>query len=353
MFHVISALEIVSPLYCALPSVSSNRRRAQLRSAVGASLCFNDEDMAGASVELSNALELGRQANDAASQYFANSFLAFAYYYDCKFDDALRYFQDALDINIAANALWEVSVVNSCLCMVHFSRGELRAAHETGEQAVRLSEQSGDIYSRALANIHYGGCLFYEGLLDDAESTLLKGAGLSETINFNIVAMGAHTYLGHIYCEYQRFDLAEEHYLMALKAAERDRLLPSWMRFLEICLLKSQSLGDRKSEWRHLRTHIAHNRLQLLDGWMRRCFVEILLTFDQEHLTEAEEYIRAAIEADRRNGMRWNLGMDYMVYAELLQKVGDLPRLQEALASAREILKECGAEGYLQRMACA
>jgi tetratricopeptide (TPR) repeat protein len=66
-------------------------------------------------------------------------------------------------------------------------------------------------------------------------------------------------------------------------------------------------------------------------------------------MPEAEDWIQRAIEADRRNGTRWYLGRDYALYAELLKRKGDRLKARENLGKAIEILKECGADGWVEK----
>ncbi len=93
----------------------------------------------------------------------------------------------------------------------------------------------------------------------------------------------------------------------------------------------------------------AENKFKILDGRMPRYIGEILLNIDDQHMNEAEEWINKAIEADTRNGMMWCLGSDYALYAELFKRKGDLPKAKENLGKAIEILKECGADGWVEK----
>ena len=43
----------------------------------------------------------------------------------------------------------------------------------------------------------------------------------------------------------------------------------------------------------------------------------------------AKQAIQKAIEADKRNGMKWNLARDYALYADLFKRKGDLPKAKE------------------------
>jgi tetratricopeptide (TPR) repeat protein len=85
------------------------------------------------------------------------------------------------------------------------------------------------------------------------------------------------------------------------------------------------------------------------EGWKARIVAEILLNTDAEHIPEAEEWIRKAIEADKRNGMSFHLGLDYALYADLLKRKGDPSKAREALVKSIKILKESGADGWVEK----
>ena len=45
----------------------------------------------------------------------------------------------------------------------------------------------------------------------------------------------------------------------------------------------------------------------------------------------------------------FHLGKDYALYADLFKRKGDRLKAQENLAKAIEILKECGADGWVTK----
>jgi len=47
--------------------------------------------------------------------------------------------------------------------------------------------------------------------------------------------------------------------------------------------------------------------------------------------------------------MMWHLGKDYALYAELFKRKGDQSKASENLNKAIEILKECGADGWVEK----
>ena len=84
-------------------------------------------------------------------------------------------------------------------------------------------------------------------------------------------------------------------------------------------------------------------------GWMSNCIGDILLKIDNQHISEAEDWIQKAIESNKRNGMMWYLAKDYALYAELFNRKGDLSRAKENLSKAVDIFKECGADGWVEK----
>jgi phage tail tape-measure protein len=68
-----------------------------------------------------------------------------------------------------------------------------------------------------------------------------------------------------------------------------------------------------------------------------------------QHLNEAEGWFKKAVKTAKRNGMMWNLGRDYALYAELFRRKGDQSNAKENLSKTIEILRECGADGWVQK----
>ena len=79
--------------------------------------------------------------------------------------------------------------------------------------------------------------------------------------------------------------------------------------------------------------------------------LSLIFLFSELILPEAEDWIKKALESDERNGMKWYLAMDYGTYAEIYQRKGDTAKARENLSMAIEILKECGADGWVERFA--
>jgi Tfp pilus assembly protein PilF len=87
----------------------------------------------------------------------------------------------------------------------------------------------------------------------------------------------------------------------------------------------------------------------MFEGWMARDIGEILLVNNDDHMSDAEDWINKAIEADKRNGMAWHLARNYALYAELFVRKSDQAKARENLNKAIELFQKCGADGWVKR----
>ncbi|MGD8264753.1 MAG: tetratricopeptide repeat protein, partial [Desulfobacterales bacterium] len=86
-----------------------------------------------------------------------------------------------------------------------------------------------------------------------------------------------------------------------------------------------------------------------IKGLVLNCIGKIMLNIDVQHISEAEDWIKRAIEINEKYGMKWSLARSFVLYAELFKRKGDLPKAKEKLNTAIEIFKECGADGWVEK----
>jgi hypothetical protein len=106
---------------------------------------------------------------------------------------------------------------------------------------------------------------------------------------------------------------------------------------------------ERDVDLESLFAYSRNNKVKILEGWTQRCIGEILLNIDDQHLSESDHWIQKAIEADQRNRMMFHLGKDYALHADLFKRKGERLKARENLGKAIEILKECGADGWVEK----
>ena len=107
--------------------------------------------------------------------------------------------------------------------------------------------------------------------------------------------------------------------------------------------------GDRNINLDDPFEYFRNINLKYTEGWKARRIAEILLDINDKHISNSENLIRKAVQADNRNCTMWQLAKDYAFYAELLKRKGDQSNAIEKLSKAIEILKECGADGWVKK----
>jgi class 3 adenylate cyclase/tetratricopeptide (TPR) repeat protein len=345
------AYEAVAPIIDLAIKQDLKRRIAQIYIIVGVYYCMVGEDFPEATKYLEKSLIISEELKDIVSLASGNFWLGLTLTYNCEFEKAFDHLKRAIDINMAANNLWGSSSVKGVLSFFsyHF-QGQINLGYKTSYEATRIAEEVGDIYSKAMAYTCHGISYYGKGNLIEATQYLLKGADFCERIKLFVWNAIAHQYLGETYFEIGDFEKSKYHYDKAIRLTERNRLHPSWINLNNLALARVDVMNDEKDiNLEMLFDYNKDNKLKVCDGWMPKYLGEILLNIDDYHIADAEIWINKAMEADKNNGMMFHLAQDYALYADLLKRKGDKPKTKENLAKAIDILKECGADGWLKK----
>ncbi len=280
----------------------------------------------------------------------ASYYLAVALFFECRFDEASFRMGQSLKITMAAHNLWGVSAMKSNQSLFQSWRGQVGLGFQTSNEALKVAEQSGDIYSRMIAQLCHGVACYALGAFDEAIESLTKGLALGESNTHVTVVAMALTAIAESYLETGNYEAAEDYFRKSVELYQNSGLLPSLANVNRMALAKAMLLSSAKTtDLEKLYTYARNNRIKTYEGWMRRYLAEILLIMDDHHTSEAQHWIEEAIEADKRNQMMFPLGRDHAVYAELFKRKGDKDKAKEQLVRAIDIYKECGADGWVTK----
>ena len=213
---------------------------------------------------------------------------------------------------------------------------------------MRTAEESDDIYSKTWGYTYHGWSCHCKGLLEEAVELLLKGVGFSERISSFRQNFDANRFLAHCYLDMGDYEKAKYHSNKAIRIAEQGRYCLDEINLNKIVLAAAKVMNkERDIRLESLYGYAAENKYRFYDGGMRRYIGQILLNY--ERLSEANDWIQRAINADERNGMSLSLAWDYTLYTELYKQKGDPEKAREVLSKAIEILKKCGADGWVAK----
>jgi len=351
MSYFVEAKEAIDPIIDLAIKYNYKRRLCQIYTILGTYHLFVEDNYPETFKALEQALKISEEVKDIVSLVLASYWFGFALGWNCEFERSANYFQRALDINVAVKILWGISAMKSTLVLLcYYFSGEIDLGFQISSEALRIAEESGDIYSKAMAYVNHGVLCLGKGLMGDAEKHLLKGSEFCEKINYHSWNFCACFHLGEVYFELGDFQRSKEHYEKGSWVLENIRLLPSWVNLTRVGLARSKVMNKEKDvNLESLYVHSRNNKVKVLEGWFPRFIGEILLNVDDQHISEAEHWIQKAIEADQRNRMMFHLGKDYALYADLFKRKGERLKARENLGKAIEILKECGADGWAEK----
>ncbi|MBC8460235.1 MAG: hypothetical protein H8D67_19800 [Deltaproteobacteria bacterium] len=344
------AKEAIDPSIEVALKIGYQRRLLQIYSLIGQYNINVEEDFTKGLHHFEEALRISEEINDMGSLGLANSGLSGALFSNCEFKRAISHMEKAHDIYLAANNLRGIVATKSTLCHWYNYQGRLDFGYKTSHEALRIAEESGDIYSNSFAYTRCGTSCYYKGYLEEAVDYLLKGIDFSERLNSFENIYNAQSFLALAYIEIGEYKKAKDHSRKPIIAGEQAGTGLSRINLSKMSLARARTMNNEKDiDLESLYGYAYENKFKIFDGRMRRYLGEILLYIDDQHISQAEDWIKKAIEVDEMHGMMWYLGRDYALYADLFKRKGDQSKAKENLNKAIEILKECGADGWVEK----
>ncbi|MBW1768946.1 MAG: hypothetical protein JRJ65_18110 [Deltaproteobacteria bacterium] len=296
------------------------------------------------------ALKMGEELNDLPTLVMVN--LAMGIYLSsiCEYSKANHHLQKALEINVAANVPWGIAAMKSWIAWVYHFQGKIDHACEVSNEAWQIADKSADVFSKAHAYTAQGWSYYGKGYLEKAGKYFLQGANFSEQANQVFWTGLGHFGLGHSYFDMESYKESQKHFEKAISYFRNASLYPSIVNYSKIALALAKVLNNEKDiNLNEIFKYYEDINTKWCEGWMLNCIGEILLNIDDRHISNAENYIKRAITANKRNGMMWHLARDYALYAEFYKRKDEPSRAKETLNTAIEIFKECGADGWVER----
>ncbi len=276
------AITVVEPIMHAAEERNDKRRLSQIFTIRGGHECWVTENIPNAIEYLVRSLGLANESGDMLSVVLASYNLSLALTHNCDFEEAFTQAKRVTDINIVGKNVWGLSVAKSMESVISCSRGDAEMCRLTGAEAVKLAEESGDIFSSSQAYTYGGAGCYLKGSFPEALGYLDKGADLCERIDLPAVGAVARFHLGEVHFELGDYESAKTNYRKAADLLEKNRLIPSWMNFLRTSLAKAKVMNhERDIDLECLYSYPVTNRIKGLEGWLRRYLGEILLNIDR------------------------------------------------------------------------
>ncbi len=351
MQFYIEAKQAINPIIHLAATTDHKQARSAIVTIIANYELNVEESFSKAYEHFQEALKISEHTNDTRSSLIANWRLGLALCLNCDFDKASYHYNNALDMSIKANNLWSMARIKAYQSFfIHNWTGMIQSALQVSAEAVRKAEESGDIYSKAIAYSVHGMSFFAKGVFQEAITHLLKGVDFCERIDFHIWNVMARWHLGETYFEIGEYQRARDNYDMAVELLERSGSMPAWKAFNKIGAAMSTVMVDRNDiDVKSLRACMHEGKLKYAEIWKLRYMGLALVNIGNHHFSEAEDYIKKAIQVSELSHMKWHLARSHALYAELCKRKGDLAKAREQLSKAVEIFRECGADGWVTK----
>ncbi len=344
------ARDAIDPIMNLAVKDGDKKRLSQIYTILGTHHYMFEEAFDPAFQDLKKALCLAEEINEVIVMVLANYYLGVAYTFDCQFDRAIEHIKNALHINASVKNLWGMSVMQSHLSLPYNYSGQIRTGFQHSEEAVRLAEESGDIFSKAMAFTLHGFSCYYMGMFQDAIRNLTQGAAFGERMDYFAWNAVSQYYLGESHVAMGQHRRAQPFYERAIWFLHNNIWFPSFLNFNEITLARTKILNNpQEIHLEALCRKAAKNKLNLFEGQTQRKIGDILLNSGRRGATEAEGWIRRAIEADKRHGVLFELGQDHLLLADFFQRKGEPKKARRSLDDASRLFADCGVDCWVEQ----
>ena len=346
----VEAKAAVDPIVDLAIKRNYKRRVSQINIILGQYYFGVDEDYPKALEYLEKALKVAEELNDYLSIVLANNIMGHCLSGNGEFAKALSCYEKALGINVMANVRWGiVALKTNIVLFVYSCQGNAELSYQLSHEALRIADESGDIFSKANANLAHGGSYFLKGYLEEAEKHLLKAIDFCQKSNQLLYGAAAMCYLGNIYLRRKDYKSVQEYCERSISILQHDITGSSFFMLNKTYIALAKVMNKEKDINLNKILKFEDKKNKWFEGLMSNHIAKILLNIDDQHVSEAEDWIKKSIETNQKYGMMWNLAQDYALYGELFKRKGDPSKAKEKLNKAIEISKECGADGWVEK----
>jgi len=349
-YHV-EAKEAVAPIVDLAVELNYERMLPGIYAAIASYHIWVEENVSEGIKYLNESLKISEKTSNYLSLGVASFFLGMTLSWNCEFEEALHHFKRSLDLSLMAkNSVVTFFSKNNMSTFNLAFQNKIDLAHQTCKEALKIAKESGDTYFEGAAHSGYGTCCYLKGLFDEAENNLLRGVALCEKTSHFSWGGWATIWLGHRSFDLGDYGKAQDHHAEGISFLERCEVLPSFISLHKVAIARAKVLNnERDVNLTDVFACYEKNKMRFLEGWMARLIAEIRLNMDDRSISDAEDWTKKAIEADKRSGMMWFLASDYALYAEVFNRKGNQSKAKENLVKSIDIYKECGADGWVKK----
>jgi len=344
------AREAVEPILDLALTLNYRKRLPAIYTSIGLYYLWVEEDRHKGLQFIDKATTIAEEVADYPSLWLALYHSGSLLIFYSEFKDAHKRLKQCLDFSLMANNPMGIAFSKGAISLCYQIEGKMNPAHQFAQETLDLAKETGDAFIKGMAYSIYGASCYYKGLFDEAKNHILEfTSSYEKSASINWIGW-AYGNLGLLHIDLREYDDAVNCYKKIISIMEDVSSAPSIIKLTQSCLVRAKVLRhDQDIEVSELFAGYQNNKLTYCEGWMARNIGDILLNMDDDHLSDAEIWFQKAIEADTRNGLRWQVANDHAFYADWFKNKGDIQGAKDQLTKAIDIFKECGADGWVTR----
>jgi tetratricopeptide (TPR) repeat protein len=348
-FHC-DAKEAVEPILDLAVTLNYRKRLPVIYTAMGSYYLYVEEDSHKGLEFIDKATAIAEEVADYLSWWGALFLSGTFLYMISEFQDAHKRLKQSLDFILLANNPMGIACSKGCISTCYQLEGKMNPAHEFAQETLTLAKETGDAYIKGMAYSCYSMSCYNKGLFDEAKTHLIEWATSYEKSAPVSWIIWTYGHWGSMHLDLREYDDAVNCFIKGIELTKKFSFLPSAIKLFQSGLVRAKVLRhDRDIELGELFACYQNYKITLGKGWIARNIGDILLHIDDDHLSDAGVWFKKAIEADTRNGFRWQLATDHALYSEWFKKKGDIQGTKEQLTQAIDLFRECGADGWVTR----
>ena len=348
--HHSEAMDIVRPIVKTAEELDYKKASSIIQLVIGCYKMLVENDTPGGEKAIFTAIKEAEKIQDFPTIWQSYWFLAVGATFNSEFQKCATNALKCLEVASLANHRELTIWAKSFLSFPYGEIGEVEKGFRLNAEALEEIERGDIVDSRLKGSVYasYGMICLAKGMLSEAEKYLKRAADLCRKSGFFLQEVCVCMYIVLFYFTMERFSEAQT-YLERFQSIEDNEV-----SFYNDNLNASSLLLDVLKKEADFDSREAIQLFEQLDFSMVRSGVAsaitmIILNNPDIANCEAEFWIKKSFEIDTKADLKIRMAFTHWHYSKFFIQENNLPQAQEQMNKAIDTMKECGADGWVER----
>jgi len=347
--HFAEAKETVDPIINLALKYDLRKQQPRIYFILGG-YYFAREEFSEGNSHFKRALSIAEEIADHFVLSTANYYLGIICWYNNEFKEADKYWNQSMQYSIPEYD----NAINTFKAFTSFYTFNLQRVKQHTDKAVEFITED-NTFENCVA--HMAIVASHIALRSFQEAEKIGNLVLDFSIKTDQLLWVQSIYFMFITLYYETEDYLKVKVVSekAVSFTEKRGILKSYSKLAKIFLFRVVRLESKNAgkmdimDFEYLQTLYQEIRLPLHKGIGARIISEIYRDDNDPDWAEAERWLEKAMGHDTRFGNRFYFMLDLISYSRLFEKQNNLTQARKQMNKAIDIMKECGADGWVER----